>query len=160
MTQKQFIANILRSMDFKLARYVFIIDWLEDINWHTECSMINNLMEPEEAKKVDLLREFDYALRPSNYSSAFINDIKNDLVKYNEACELYNKPFYNGYVSLGEYSFSKDQLYSFHNAIDFYKGMNYGFGWGLITSEWKAIQGQEFVDELVDLINNPDQYCD
>lgn len=40
MTQKQALTNILQSLNGTTLRRLFVCEWLEDINWHYECSKI------------------------------------------------------------------------------------------------------------------------
>ncbi len=155
MTQKQAVANILQTINWKPARYQLVMNWLEDINWHTENAMIAEKLTESEAKTLNLLEEFDYALRPSNYSYSFIQDHKEELKKYDKSVDDYHKsiPAHLGDIYLGG-----NEISDFHNAQDLYRGLSYIWGWGLTTTDWKDTQGKAFTDELLEVIDDPEKF--
>jgi hypothetical protein len=59
MTQKQALINILNSISHPALRRLFICSWLEDINWHSECQLLNDAL-PESQQ--NLIEEMESAL--------------------------------------------------------------------------------------------------
>lgn len=159
MTQKQALANICESIDWKPARYNLVFEWLEDINWHSEAGMLSEKISNIEMEELHLLDAFDYALRPSNYSHSYVESIKDKLTGFNDAVAEYHRGDYGGLIKLNDKVFSKSQIYDYQKK-DFYRALSYIWGWGLTTSDWKATQGEDFVNELVAVIENPAEFTD
>ena len=47
MTEKHAVANILTALDNSTIRKLFISEWLEDINWHSENGRFNSAVWTE-----------------------------------------------------------------------------------------------------------------
>lgn len=50
-TQKESIKKAVQSFDYRSARYKFICEWLEDINWHHECALVSQKFTEEDEEK-------------------------------------------------------------------------------------------------------------
>ena len=85
MTQKQGLQNLMQSIDNREARYILVMNWLEDINWHTECSILN---EHYKALEPDFTRE--QAVHTANRSE---NIAQYDFKVANEAPSTFSKIF-------------------------------------------------------------------
>ena len=80
MTQKQAIKVILQAFDIKCAKYVFLTEWLTDINWHAESALLTEYIPEEEIKK----EEETYASnRTENFYNYEIKKARNIIVGLN-----------------------------------------------------------------------------
>jgi hypothetical protein len=160
MTQKQALANLLRTISWKPARYQLVSNWLEDINWHTENGMLCDRVPDVHKEMLEKLQHFDYASRPCKYSYQFIQGlkIKGELDEYKQAVEQFNTGSYNGGVIIEHELFDRMSIYDFQKAQDSYSVFACIFGWGLKTKEWGNTSGIAFVLELIDIIEDPDSF--
>lgn len=154
MTQKEALQNLINSFDNELMAKLFVYNWLEDINWHSEASRFEEYINDYDKQELEDLKDINIVLNPSSYDytyvSEFIDDKSNvylvDAVK--KARE--NK---TSYVIYNDATYSLSLVREFNKAETMYQTFNYIFGWGTNNNEWnsKGI-GIEFVMELLDMI--------
>ena len=160
MTQKEAIKNIIESMDNRLCSIIFVSNWLEDINWHSENTMLVEKLSKEQTDKWEVMRNLNYIIHSSNYSDVFVDEFKQteEAKLYIEAVRYTKENKANGYwVRLNRWNnfISKDEMFSYNKAETFYNCFNYIWGWGITTPDWvSGGSGQKFVDELWEMITN------
>lgn len=159
MTQKEAIKNLIQTFNNKFNAKVFISNWLEDMNWHTENGLFCETFTEEENRKYEQLTNINYIYSSSKYSQEFVDNFKQTEpgkaiveaireAKENKRDRIYLKD------GRFPYSFTFNQLHDFNKAETFYTCFNYIWGWGTIPSEWlSGASGQKFVDELLEMIN-------
>ena len=123
MTQKEALKTLLNSLDSLEYKYLFLLEWLEDINWHGENKMLWEKIDPRNQELINALLEY----KPK----------KNQFIDRNItlACKLYGREILNHNLGL----------------VDFHRAISYIFGWGLDKS-FTNTQGAELVEELEAMI--------
>lgn len=156
ITQKDALKNILETIDSHWVRYNAVINWLEDINWHRECSLLSERVPKMCVDELKTMEKFNYVLNQSNYDQDFVNEFikENPLVVRSIDLAKINA----GYYSYGGYIFTRSQIADFNKSETFFRVFNNIFGWGLQLDGWTSNgQGEEFVNELVQLLDEINQ---
>jgi hypothetical protein len=148
MTQKEAIKNIVETFDDRRLAYQFIFNWLEDINWHRENTILSEQLNKHDFRYLDALERLYQATHQGNYAHQYIVDLlANDLELAGALVDIENKrvAFYRGY------RFDSEHLHEF-DKTQFYRAFNYIWGWGITTADWVKTSGPEFVDEVIELV--------
>ena len=83
MTQKQAVKNIIDSISESAFKKLFLFEWLQDINWHTETQMILDSMNAEEKRIVEKYENMDES---EKLTSPFIQKYRHE---YHLATTIY-----------------------------------------------------------------------
>lgn len=154
MTQKEIIKEAMNGMA-PLAKAYLVCNWLEDINWHTECHKVaEKQLSDEDMLTIESLEKMDMAVNSGRYSVEYLKEHAAELNQYRTAYftaknDLILVPGINRYVS-------RSLVSDFMRAASFAPALSYIMGWGLKTSDWKATAGDAFVEEVIEIINDND----
>lgn len=152
MTQKTLFKKAI-TLDSKEARLLFITNWLEDINWHTENRLFcERNIDDSTQKFLDDMRWLFIALNPNDYSDGFVQDHREELEPYIKAV-ISSKTHNRGAVTLpcGR-TISESTLWDFKQAQKSFSVFSRLTGYGLTTKDWNHTSGIEFVQELEEIL--------
>ena len=153
MNQKETIKALLDSLPTIEIKKFFLIEWLEDINWHTECGLIRDSLTTRENDILETLQELDYLLNPAGYSQKWVEDFKktaDPLIQtqadgFADAHNIFTKE---------KNIVAKEKIFDFRRAKSFQQTVSYLYGWGICWKDWTSEgKGKAFVDELLELAN-------
>lgn len=139
LNQRELFITMLDNLNNRASVWHFVTSWLEDINWHSENTLLLEHITKEDKAEIDRLQMQHYAHYSQNYSEEFIQSLQLN-EEFMEAKKFGNK--YN------------DDLYEFDKANQFYGVMSKLTGWGFNTNDWYCTSSQKLVDDLLSLINN------
>ena len=150
ITQKQGLKNILQGLshDFRL---LFVYNWLEDINWHTEASYLAEIAYNDPGK-MEWLELIKYVNDPGAYSYEYVQEQVAKLPKA-ALIQLQMVKESKQVVPVNGTLVNKEDLIYMRRAEN-YSPFCYTFGWGLDKKDWTSDgYGRPFVDELLEIIN-------
>jgi len=157
MTQKKAVGTFLESLENPTIKKFFLAEWLEDINWHTECSILLMSLNKYEEELIEILQEVDYLINPGAYSRAFLKEFE-PTVHIKSIAEEIIAGRSDAVVTTksGEILCSADIFHDFHHAKAFQQALSYLYGWGICHKEWTSGgTGVSFVGELLELAGLP-----
>ena len=150
LKQKDALINLVKHLhpDF---RYILITHWLEDINWHGENQKLSEQYSFKNKGKMLWLQQVQYANDPASFNYQFIEEhlkgMSPQLLR-----ELQEVKAGNTIIKDGS-PIDKVDLINYQFAMRNYQAFSYIFGWGIDNDGWNSKgTGQEFVDELLELI--------
>jgi hypothetical protein len=153
MNQKELLKQAIR-FDSKEARLLFITNWLEDINWHSENALFaERNIDEFTSRFLDDVQWLLMALNPSNYCDSFIADHAEELAPYRKAI-LDSKTHNRGTITLpcGR-SFGESTLFDLKRAQSGFSFFAHLTGYGLADG-WEHTSGIEFVKEIEDILHS------
>jgi hypothetical protein len=151
MTQKEALKNIIETFEDKKLAYAFVFKWLEDINWHSENTLLSEKLDKYEMQYLDNLEVVYMATHEGEYSHDFVKKLIADDLELQKVKAKFEDDNSEGYFNYRGNSFSRVKLYDYAKT-NYYKAFNYIFGWGMDASDWGSTSGQAFVDEIVEII--------
>lgn len=153
MTQKEALKRAL-EYNTHIAKIAFVLEWLEDINWHTERSILVERLTAGEVAKLTLLERLNVLAQPQQYNETWRNDpeVKAEIAKHGEAYERLKAV---GLLTYDDAAVTKQELQDYGVAHGSYSFFSKLWGWGLDNS-WADCNGEKLVDELVEIINARD----
>lgn len=151
MTQKQALKNLLNYLPYDF-RLLWLSNWLEDINWHSECNLLWERNQYHDKAKMEALELIKYANDPAGYSYGFVqNNLKSlDPIILSELIKI--KDTGNGMIS-GVFITSQD-LIDLRKAETQYNTFNYIWGWGITNADWTDTAGDKFILELEEILKS------
>lgn len=163
MTQKEALKNVLSTIENPIAKKWAVLNWLQDINFHTEYGMIDEDLKETETDTINDVQELLYVLYPSDYSRPFVLGFYEDhdeWGKYSRRKKARENYQNHSLVFVNDRPYSTDAIFDFHLADTFYRTFNRIFGWGLNTDDWDFVRGEDFVVELYNLIEDSNEKQD
>lgn len=149
-TQKQSLKNLIEHLpsDF---RFILISEWLEDINWHSEHSLLVEKYRFRNGDKMDWLYNMRFANDPASYSYEYVTkelkNIKPELLTQLADVKKGEK------IIIGHDIISSSDLSNWQFATRNYQPFSYIYGWGIDNDGWNSKgTGEEFVNELLEII--------
>jgi hypothetical protein len=155
-TQQQALSELCKGFR-PFIRRVFIYEWLEDINWHSEAKILCDGFSDPEAELVGHLKKLHIAKNEYNYSVKHFQEFKESLQLEQYMKVLQDIRQKEGSFFINGCFVSPDVIREFERAMHAYNIVAYIYGWGIHQDEFNGhIRGKAFVDELESIINNPD----
>lgn len=151
MTQQEALENLIRTLP-PLFRAIFLADWLEDMNWHSERQLFVDKMPQDWKTRWDIYHELHIASVENQYSKKHADFLKEQGYFSDKSKEALATIRENENVFFNGYLIDRVDLVNYAQTQDFYKGMNYIFGWGVKTNELKETHGQKMADWLWELV--------
>jgi hypothetical protein len=155
MNQKDLLKRAI-NFDNKEARLLFITNWLEDINWHSENKLFGERNIDEFTEHfLDGVQWLLMALNPGNYCDSFIANHEKELAPYRKAI-LNSKTHNRGTITLpcGR-SIGESTMFDLKRAQNGFSFFSHLTGYGLCEG-WNNTTGIEFVKELEEILHSFD----
>jgi len=149
MIQKEAVKEFLSNLETPAIKKFFLIEWLTDINWHTESGLIDESLTRFERAEIEQLQRVDYLVNPAAYSRQYVKNFKPD-AKERELADQIISGEASAYQSSGSIS---RKINNFERAKQFQVAMSHLYGWGICSKDWTSEgKGQKFVEELLELV--------
>lgn len=153
MTQKEALKNMIETFDSERFAIKFVCEWLQDINWHSECALLWGKVCSADQDFLDNLEMVHMATQGAgHYSESYIKELRADpdmmkaVADYDAGAD---------YIRYKGYHFTREQLREIAKT-NYYLPFNYAFGWGLcdcgVENGWQFDRGEDFVNELLAII--------
>lgn len=151
MKQKEIIKQAI-SLDHKPARLLFLTNWLEDINWHSENVLFTERnIDPETQKYLDDVQWLFIAMYPNDYSLGFVEQNREQLEPYIKAIINQKKHNRGSYSLPCGRTIGESSLYDLKQAYRSVSVVSRITGWGL-SDGWRSTSGDSFVEELEQML--------
>lgn len=151
MTHKEIIKQAIR-FDHKPARLLFLTNWLEDINWHSENALfIERNITPDIQTYLDEVQWLLIALNPNDYSNGFVEQYRKELEPYIEIIIKQKKHNRGSYSLPCGRVIDESSLYDLKQAHKSVSVVSRITGWG-IGDGWKNTFGEKFVEEIEEML--------
>lgn len=158
MNQKEHLAKLLEDIDNPNLKVFAVCEWLEDINWHSECARLAQTLTPAAQHFIDRLQHADYILRPTAYCYRFIAELHQSVgLNFEKVGELLRQQADGNSVMIpteqGSELISAGHLYEFQKAKDVQNIMTKTWGWGMSPKDWNGQEiGAGLVNQLVAML--------
>lgn len=151
MTQLEALTRIVESFnDYRMA-IIFLGDWLEDINYHTEAAEVRGWLHPTQAEWYEHLQMLHIARKRSFYSDdhyKYLFENGYTSAVHEKAVEKIRSK--DGLAFVEHFDFSDTDLRNIELVEDMVRGMNYIWGWGVENKLYPS--KEEFMATLKKLV--------
>jgi hypothetical protein len=150
MDQLEALKQLLR-FETRDNKRVFICEWLEDINWHTECRMVRE-NTPEYFNELwDKMDRLYLVANEKSFTLSHWNGIKDDYTKPEDYEDL-EKLRAGKLVFCNHNAISREMFYSFEKMKNSYSTFSAIWGYGLDGS-LGGLEKSDFVAKMEEIIN-------
>lgn len=151
MTQLQALHNVVLQFESLPIRAAFIHDWLEDINFHSEATVIRNYLSPAQRNLVYGLDSLCIALNKSSYTAEHYQHLI-ERGYINDEVEAAADNYRNGKtVLLNGYCYSDYQIREYLKIKGIRNGFTSIYGYG-VQDELAEMNNEQFEQEMTKLI--------
>jgi hypothetical protein len=156
MTQQEHLKHYL-EFSSRFEKIVFIHEWLEDINYHTEAAMILAMATDRELKMLNDLFHLHIASNESSYKKERWNYFLKNNILDTDAIKAYQdyREVGNEYIVYRGANYKDSDLIGYRNIQDSFNVFSKIFGFG-IENEWCSNK-ESFVESLKEIISTPNK---